>query len=252
MFGDFDFSKMNETDVRENIIAPLLRELGYRHSTSADVITEQSLRYPRIHLGRKKKGDPLLRGKADYILEVDRRLRWVAEVKSPLASIEPDDRDQAWSYAAHSEVKGIFYLVTDGKIFELYQTCDAPPAQPLVTMRYEDLREKLHLLSNVLSPDSMRRDFKAFVLDSGKPLGIGLRSFAKVTSGSLTYLSITPPLIGAEIVGLTNYIKEGSVERSEGQILAYLKIGSSRRQIDEFNRALGLEVFELSTGDALI
>jgi hypothetical protein len=39
-FPDFDFEKLGETDVREEILAPLLRSLGYRSGTENDVIRE--------------------------------------------------------------------------------------------------------------------------------------------------------------------------------------------------------------------
>ena len=67
-----DLTVFNEADVREEIIAPLLHHLGYRaRSRTAKIIREQSLRYPRIYLGHKSPlKDPPLRGRADYILEV--------------------------------------------------------------------------------------------------------------------------------------------------------------------------------------
>ena len=70
------FDRMGEADVREEVLAPLVRELGYRTGTEFDIIREQSLRYPKIFLGRKNpKKDAELRGKADYILEVRDQIR---------------------------------------------------------------------------------------------------------------------------------------------------------------------------------
>ncbi|NQU99490.1 MAG: type I restriction enzyme HsdR N-terminal domain-containing protein, partial [Parcubacteria group bacterium] len=110
MFGEYNFERMNETDVRENVIVPLLRELGYRHSSSNDIITEQTLRYPKRYIGKKKGGkDPDLRGKADYILDVENRLRWVIEVKAPELEISIDDIEQAYTYAYHPEVRAIYF-----------------------------------------------------------------------------------------------------------------------------------------------
>lgn len=58
IFPDYNFEELNETDVREEIIAPLLRELGYRSGTENDVIREQLLKYPRSYLGRKSVMTP--------------------------------------------------------------------------------------------------------------------------------------------------------------------------------------------------
>ncbi len=251
MYGAFDFDRMNETDVRENILSRLLRELGYAHSTPADIITEQPLRYPRLSLGRKKPADPFLRGKVDYILEIDRRLRWVVEAKAPNAAVSIDDREQAWSYANHPEVRGIYALVSNGREFEIYRANEGPHAPPILAFSYEQLEDHFQTLKNLLGPDSLRRDFGAVRLDVGRPLGRGLRSFAKIASGSMTYTDHTGPIpMPPHLSGLTLHLVEGAVERYEGKIFAYLKVRSSHRQLTELTRTLGIENFELSTDAA--
>jgi len=48
------------------------------------------------------------------------------------------------------------------------------------------------------------------------------------------------------MVGFTQHIREGSVERTEdGRIAAYLRIGSGFRQNDDFLREIGQDVFEV-------
>jgi hypothetical protein len=55
---------------------------------------------------------------------------------------------------------------------------------------------------------------------------------------------------GASHLRVTNQFQEGSIERSkDGKILAYLKIGRGYRKIDEFNRTMGLEIFEMETAE---
>jgi hypothetical protein len=247
MFDAYDFDRMNETDIREAIVAPVLRELGYRHSSANDIITELSLRYPSQFIGRKKTSDPVLRGKADYVLEVDRRLRWVVEVKAPGEAIDEDVRDQAYSYAVHAEVQGIYYVITNGRNWEVHRTLDGAGKAPILAFRHEELSSKLQGLANVVAPDSLKRDYREFILDVGKPLAPGLRSFAKILNGTLTYTSCSPRLPGPSIVGLVQHVREGTIERSGNQICAYLKISTGRRDLDDFNRALGLEVFDLTS-----
>jgi len=77
MFEVANIENLNETDVREQILAPLIRKLGYKSGTENNVIREQFLKYPKLSLGRKNQKDPLLRGKADYILEAYRKVNWV-------------------------------------------------------------------------------------------------------------------------------------------------------------------------------
>ena len=96
MFEPIEFSGLNETDVREEILSPLIRALGYRSGTIHNVIREQSLRYPKAFLGRKNpKKDPILRGKADYILEAHGSIRWVIEAKAPDVIVGLDEIEQS-------------------------------------------------------------------------------------------------------------------------------------------------------------
>ncbi len=81
-----NFDYMNETDVREAVIAPLIRELGYAADSRHRVKCEVALAYSRLSLGRKdEKKDPILRGRADYKLSADDLVNWVIE-----AANEPD------------------------------------------------------------------------------------------------------------------------------------------------------------------
>ena len=94
-FPNYDFKKLNEMDIREEIIAPFLRNLGYRSGTEHNVIREQSLSYPKSFLGRKKNSDPILRGRADYICEAHSQIRWIIEAKSPDTPLNQDAEEQS-------------------------------------------------------------------------------------------------------------------------------------------------------------
>lgn len=62
----FNWERANETDVREEFLAPLIRGLGYRRNKVNELVTEHTLHYDKATLGRKKKGDPTLTGRIDY------------------------------------------------------------------------------------------------------------------------------------------------------------------------------------------
>ena len=68
--ASMNLDNANETDVREVIVRPFLHELGYELGTENDILTERRLSYDKIVLGRRKKSDPPLAGRADYILSV--------------------------------------------------------------------------------------------------------------------------------------------------------------------------------------
>jgi hypothetical protein len=250
-FGSLRFLR-NETDVRENLCAPLLKGMGYTIGSSCDIITEQTLQYGRQSLGKRKKTDPILRGKADYILDVDRRYRWVLEAKAPSVELTLVEREQAHTYAVHPEVKALYYVLTNGRTIEIHSTQTAPEVPPLFISEVSNLQADHQTICNILAPASIRRDFPNFVLDTGKPLAPELRSFAKIINGYLVYTAMKPALPGPTIVGMRQHLQSGSIERSDGKIIAYLKISSGLQQADDLNKSLGLDEFEVYSDAAEI
>src|SRR5580704_18352941 len=112
------FDTMNETDVRETIVRPLI-------------------------------------GRADYICEVVSFGRWVVEVKTPAESISQDDVEQAHTYASHPEIAATFLLVTNGRTFQLYETSKL--LKPALAWEYEDEDDNWLRLFNLLSPEAFRK-----------------------------------------------------------------------------------------------
>lgn len=218
-FKPYDFDCLNETDIREEIVSPLLRLLNYRSGTENNIIREQSLNYPRVSFGRKKRTDPLLRGRADYICEVRNKVRWIIEAKAPDASLDTDAIEQAWCYANHPEIRAVYFCLTNGRKFAVFQTNYGPEAPPIFECQYEKLENSLGTLRNLLGTEAILRDHPTQRIEVGEPIGPGLRSIVRITNGSITYesntLSIQP------FIGLTMSIIEGSVERNtNGKLLS--------------------------------
>lgn len=89
-------STLSEAAVREEIIAPVLKELGYRSNSANDIRYELNLRYPRDFLGHKKPTtDPPIRGKADYVCYAGGRVAWTVEAKPSGPDFTIDDVEQA-------------------------------------------------------------------------------------------------------------------------------------------------------------
>ncbi|MEO7600082.1 MAG: hypothetical protein ABIV50_14190 [Opitutus sp.] len=224
------FDGKTEQDVREIIIRPLLNELGY---TNDMIRTELLLRYPRLYIGRKKpKKDPDLRGAADYIVTVDGRLRVVVEAKKP-GSIALDDQEQAYSYAMHPEVRAIFFVLISGTDFEIWYTQEAVESGRLLAFTYDQLEQNKMIIKSILSPDSMRQQFKEYVVDLGIPLGNGLRSTAKVENGWMVYTQVPETI--ANVLDLKIHFEMGSITRTEsGKILLMLKPSHHRPALSAF------------------
>jgi hypothetical protein len=252
-FENYDFRLLNEADIREEIIAPFLRYLGYRSGTSANVIREQFLKYPKVFLGRKdSKKDPELRGRADYICEVDKSIRWIIEAKPPQGAITSDDVEQAYTYANHPEIRAVYFCLINGSKLKIYQTNHGPDAPPLMEMNYENLEKEFPKVQNLLGPEAIRRDCPRVEPDVGNPIGKGLRSIVRVTNGLVVFTSSNSsnPKLSSILNELTLTISRGSIERDENQhLIAYLQSWTPFRSLNELNAKLGLDRLELVSTD---
>jgi Type I restriction enzyme R protein N terminus (HSDR_N) len=245
IFENYDFSKLNESDIREEIVAPLLRYLGYRSSTSANIIREQILRYPKINMGRKNVGkDPEVKGRADYICEVDNSIRWIIEAKPPQSNIAVDDIEQAYTYANHPEVRAIYFCLINGRKLQIYQTNLSPNAAPLLEVDYEQFNQDLSIIENILSPDALRRDHPRIEPDIGNPIGKGLRSIVRVTNGIVNFTKNSENLPVFNEMNLS--VLGGSIQRDENRsIIASLETRTPFKSVNELNTKLGLNNLEL-------
>lgn len=237
------FDTMNETDVRETVVRPLIERLGYRHGTDANIITEKTLRYEKAFLGRKNpKKDPPLTGRADYICEVVSFGRWVAEAKSPAQPISLDDVEQAHTYASHPEIAASFFLVTNGRTFQLYETSKL--LEPALAWDYEDEDDNLLRLFNVLSPAAFKKRAKLARIDQGMPLGTGLASRLRIIGGTVTYEEHkgSHPFLQAGLLdGMVLPVTGGFVTRGDDKrIVGHLKMAKVAAGPFDFNRMLGI------------
>ena len=238
-----DFDTMNETDVREILVRPLIDQLGYRHGTEATIIIEKTLRYEKAFLGRKNpKKDPPLVGRADYICEVNSYGCWVVEVKSPTEFLTQDVVEQAHTYASHPEVAATFFLVTNGRTFRLYETSKLERAA--LEWEYKDQDDNLLRLFNILSPAAFRKRAKLTLVDPGMPLGKGLASRLRIVGGSVTYeehKGSHPFLQLGSIDGLSLPVTGGFVSRAEDKrIVGQLRMAKVAAGIQDFNAILGI------------
>lgn len=175
----------NETDVREEIAAPLLAALGYKRGTANDIARELGLTYERQFLGRKKLPDPPLRGRADYVLTVVGAGRWVLETKASHEAIDIDAIEQAISYARHPEVSASYSVILNGVRLTVHHASQVSTDAPLVDLPVSDPESLAQQLSSLLSPAAIRRDCSPPFVDLAKPLAEGLRSRAEIRGGEI-------------------------------------------------------------------
>ncbi|MCH7690916.1 MAG: type I restriction enzyme HsdR N-terminal domain-containing protein, partial [candidate division Zixibacteria bacterium] len=155
LFGDIDFRKLKksadfkEDSVREEIILPVLKELGYKRK---DIVRSKSLSHPFLKIGSKKRPINLI---PDYVLKVEDNFAWVLDAKSPSESvINSDNVEQVYSYAAHPEIRSTYFALCNGIEMCIYRTQHTSiPVLLFALSEIEHYWEKLHTL---LSPSSFQ------------------------------------------------------------------------------------------------
>lgn len=250
-----DFDAMNETDVRETIVRPLLHKLGYAHGTQANIRTEVHLKYDGAFLGHKNpKKDPPLRGRADYICEAITYGRWVVEVKAPHEELTREDAEQAHTYSAHPEIAASHFLLTNGRMFRLYLT--GKLAAPLLEWSFDQLDNQMMTLHNILGPEAVQRTANLIRHDVAKPLGMSLPSRLRIVGGEVVYGEHRSdhPLFGSDVMkGSVGSVSGGRVTRLEdGRIEAVVTVRSPFPHLAEINRQAGLEDFVFMTSNEFI
>lgn len=248
-----DFNSMNETDVREIIVRPLLERLGYRHGSLAPIRTEVTLRYDRAFLGRKKPAkDPPLTGRADYVCDAVPYGRWVIEVKGPNEALTRDAREQTHTYAAHPEIAAAFFMLTNGREFELYRTSILDG--PVLKWTFDEIEEKLLSIFNLVSPTALQKLAHLVRPDPGKPLGPGLASALRIVGGSVTYEEHTSTVtfLSEAISGLTLPIAGNFVRRTDdGRIHAHIKVASAAAMMPGLS-VMGLDDYDFYSASEYI
>ena len=246
------WSQLDEAGVREEIIAPLLVHLTYKTGTDNNIIREQSLRYDKSYLGHKKpQSDWPLRGKADYTCRVKDKVSWTIEAKSPSVEITIEDIEQAYTYARHPEVRAVYFCICNGRELRVYQTANAPGTEPILSLKYEDFNDSFYSIESLLSPDSILKNHPDIIPDFGQPIGPGLRSLVRITSGRVVFQTSIPDL--PIFKGYTIFIINGAVQRQmSGGLVAFLDTLSPYESLQMLNERLGIARFEITSNDSVL
>jgi Type I restriction enzyme R protein N terminus (HSDR_N) len=86
LFPDFDFRCLNSSDfkedsVREELVLPILKELGY---SGQQIVRSKSLSHPFVKIGSKKRQINIV---PDYLLKIEDTYAWVLDAKAPTENI---------------------------------------------------------------------------------------------------------------------------------------------------------------------
>ena len=118
-FGLLQDSDFKEDSVREVIISPILRELGYTDGGLNRIVRSRSLSHPFVKTG---SGEREIRIVPDYLLLAANKPAWVLDAKSPKQTITSGGNvEQTYFYAIHPEIRSHFYALCNGREFAIFQ-----------------------------------------------------------------------------------------------------------------------------------
>jgi len=122
-YQNFDFSILNssgfkEDSVREELIVPLLKKLGYKVNGENKIHRSKTVTHPFVKVGTKKRE---LKNYPDYLLEVAGKYAWVLDAKAPNEEIKTGGNvEQTFFYAIHPEIRVRLYALCNGKEFIVF------------------------------------------------------------------------------------------------------------------------------------
>jgi 16S rRNA G966 N2-methylase RsmD len=154
LFGQLDFNKISsnpdfkEDSVREVIILPILKQLGY---TQQNIVRSKTLEHPFIKIGSKKRQINLI---PDYALKVENNFAWVLDAKSPSEKVtNTDNVEQVYSYSEHKEIRSTYFALCNGLEFALYRK---EISEPILYFAMNEVEHYWSKLKMFLSPDSFQ------------------------------------------------------------------------------------------------
>ena len=174
LFGNLDFKTIaqdpdfKEDSVREVIILPVLKQLGYEQQ---NIVRSKTLKHPFLKIGSNKKREIKLI--PDYLLKVAENYAWVLDAKSPGQRVDDSDHiEQVYCYATHPEIRSTYFALCNGLEFSLYRR--EQTNTPILFFPLDEIEHHWDKLKMFLSPDSFHVG-KSFTYDddavAAKPAG---------------------------------------------------------------------------------
>lgn len=153
MFSEFDFEILNDPDfkedsVREELVLPIIKNLGYSVSGDSRIIRSKALIHPYVAIGSQQRKVSII---PDYVFLSKNKPYWILDAKSPSESISKSKHvEQAYSYAIHPEVRAELFSLCNGKEFVLYSIRHF---DPILKFNLENINEYWEKLHRILNPE---------------------------------------------------------------------------------------------------
>jgi len=153
LFSAFDFSildspEFKEDSVREELIQPILKTLGYTAHGKNRIIRSKTLTHPFVMVGSKKRA---ITNFPDYLFQVDGKYSWVLDAKSPDEEIKTGENvEQTYFYAIHPDIRAKMFALCNGREFIVFEI---DRAEPVLYFHMSEIERHWEALVNLLSPE---------------------------------------------------------------------------------------------------
>lgn len=142
--NDPDFK---EDSVRELILSPMLKRLGYLPAGKTRVIRSKSLKHPFIRIGTRNHPITVI---PDYTLLHEEKAIFILDAKGPKEDVLDDSHiQQAYSYAMHPEIACREFGLCNGKQLAVF---DVFHRDPLAIFNFSEFESKWIEIEKYLSP----------------------------------------------------------------------------------------------------
>lgn len=187
-FSLLDNPEFQEDAVREEIVVPIIKGLGYSANEPNQIIRSRKLLHPFVSIGSKRKDIYII---PDYLFEVEGRPAWILDAKAPTEEITKSHNvEQAYSYAIHSEVRVNFFALCNGKEFVLY---NIQKIEPILRFPVKAIPLYWDNLKKFVSPENI---FSENHFKLAKDLGLHLKRLGFETFESLIFPNVPITHIG--------------------------------------------------------
>jgi len=165
LFDNFDFQLLDspefrEDSVREELVVPLVKALGYSASAPYRIIRSKKLKHPYVYFGTVKKDITII---PDYLFERDGQYTWILDAKAPNENIDTGKNvEQAYSYAMHREVRVPLYGLCNGRKLVVFHVSQE---KPVIDVPLRDIAAAWPMILTILGcksawVDGFRPDFR--------------------------------------------------------------------------------------------
>jgi len=158
--SDLNVDGFKEADVREEIINPLLRIIGYRKGNEYSVDREKHIKF----VGATSRY-------IDYSLTLWEQDFWLIEAKRPKPSQKSfgyEDASQAFEYASHPDIRAALVVLCDGIKLELFDREENVEA-PILSILIKNIVHEYHKLATYLSPLNVWFFYRHLPLHAASP-----------------------------------------------------------------------------------